>query len=70
MTDHPPLDWTVQRNPEDTEVHVTPNHDLKPHTLDVQCACAPFQDNEHLNLFIHNSHDGRESYETGERKLS
>jgi hypothetical protein len=50
--------------------HVYPINDLREHITDgVECWCRPEYD-EDENLVIHNSADGREQFETGERKFS
>jgi len=51
--------------------HVTPRNDLKDHVRDGgKCWCKPIHDltNDGEDLWIHNSMDGRELYERGERK--
>ena len=59
--------------------HIVPVNDLKDHDLGIlehsvtkeympHCWCDPVKDEE--GLIIHNSMDGRESFETDERKLS
>lgn len=48
--------------------HVYPVNDLKDHEC-ANCWCNPKIDDENLNLLVHNSMDGREACETGERKL-
>ena len=51
--------------------HVYPVGDLREHSLDTDtpCWCDPEYDEEH-DTYVHNSLDGREFYETGERKLN
>ena len=49
--------------------HVYPLGDLREHVKSVECWCIPTNSNEE-NIFEHNSLDGRESFETGERKPS
>lgn len=46
-------------------VHVLPCGDLRPHQLDPICWCRPVADDEDPTMLIHNSADGRESYERG-----
>ncbi len=53
----------------DGSVHCIPYYDLHEH-YPTNCACHPRQDDECENLFIHNSFDGREDFETGRRKVS
>lgn len=48
--------------------HVIPVNDLREHSTDKPCWCRPKED-EH-GVIVHNSMDGREKFETGERKLS
>jgi len=49
--------------------HVVPVNDLREHSTDsdVPCWCRPEEDD---GVTVHNSMDGRERYETGERKPS
>ncbi len=47
--------------------HVYPVGDLKEHNLTRDCWCRPAVDTD-LEMVIHNSMDGREQYETGERR--
>lgn len=56
--------------PRDT-LHVVPCNDLKPHVVDDEgsCWCEPLYD-EDDNLYVHNSADGREAYETGQRAFN
>lgn len=50
--------------------HIIPVGDLKPHDTDgSECWCLPEYDEED-DIYVHNSLDGREKYETGERKLN
>ncbi|MGP0076188.1 MAG: hypothetical protein ACLPWF_30065 [Bryobacteraceae bacterium] len=55
-----PLAWAITGN------HVYPINDLRKHSLR-DCWCRPFDDE---GVTVHNSLDGREQYERGERKLS
>ncbi len=50
--------------------HVVPIDDLREHSTDsdVVCWCKPVEDE--YGVIVHNSMDGREKYEIGERKLS
>ena len=50
-----------------TEIHVAPMDDLRPHDFTSKCWCRPVEDMEHVDVWTHNSLDGREAYETGER---
>lgn len=56
-------DWTAYGPPPE----VIPNNDLKPHTFGMACGCKPFDDE---GTIVHNSFDGREIFERGERKTS
>ena len=49
------------------DFHVIPINDLKEHKESIDCWCNPNIEDE---IVVHNSMDGREKYETGERKLS
>lgn len=57
-------------NPLDTSVHVTPVDDLRDHVEAPDCWCKPTQDAEEPGLWIHHAMDGREAFETEERKPS
>ncbi len=48
--------------------HVVPVNDLREHSCDVSkpCWCNPEVSED--GVVVHNSMDGREAYETGERK--
>lgn len=48
--------------------HVVPQDDLKPHALGTLCWCRPRTTDD--DIVVHNSMDGREHYETGERRAS
>ena len=52
--------WKVDGN------HVYPVDDLREHAV-TDCWCGPLDDDD---IVIHNSLDGREIYERGERKMS
>lgn len=52
-------------------VHVVPINDLREHDLNGSCWCKPALDNDYsYPIWIHNSMDGREAFERGERKPS
>lgn len=52
--------------PSDEIGHVYPIGDLREHVVDGgKCWCNPEYDEEG-DMFVHNSMDGREKYETGE----
>ncbi len=50
--------------------HVYPLDDLREHELYTHtgCWCRPVMDED--GVIVHNSMDGREKFETGERKMS
>lgn len=50
--------------------HVVPVNDLKEHELSVDCWCNPKRDEEEPEVIVHYAMDGRENYETGERKFN
>jgi hypothetical protein len=49
--------------------HVYPLGDLREHVKSSECWCKPNNDRDE-NIFEHNALDGREAFETGERKPS
>jgi len=49
--------------------HLIPLEDLREHEATMQCWCVPEEDNDDP-IVIHNSADGRELFERGERKPS
>ena len=57
--------WTLGRM--DNGWHCIPIHDLKDH-MDEGCECHPEQNED--GLWVHNSFDGREKFENGERKTT
>lgn len=48
-------------------VHVTPVDDLREHDASLDCWCKPVADGEEPSVIVHNSLDGREAFERGER---
>lgn len=50
-------------------VHIFPCDDLRPHDTEhgLGCWCRPFEDD---GMIVHNSMDGREAFERGERRVS
>lgn len=51
--------------------HIIPLNDLREHEANGSCWCKPTLDDEGSEpIWIHNSLDGREAFETGERLLS
>jgi hypothetical protein len=58
-------DWAVEIAP-DTIPHMVPVNDFGEHFWE-ECACHPeLRD----GMCVHNSHDGREAFETGRRRPS
>jgi hypothetical protein len=49
------------------EPEVWPLNDLRPHVEGKNCWCAPFRED---GVLVHNSMDGRERYERGERRIA
>lgn len=49
--------------------HVMPVGDLREHDSNKDCWCRPEHDEEY-NIYVHNSLDGREAYETGQRQTN
>ena len=62
------MTWLVAST--DTEIHVTPVDDLRPHDYTSKCWCRPVEDVAEPDMWMHNSLDGREEFETGERLVS
>lgn len=57
------MTWTAYADPPE----VMPDDDLKSHYFGEQCWCRPFLDD---GIIVHNSLDGREGFERGEREPS
>ena len=58
---------------EDQIFHVVPRNDLREHDCNrMECWCRPTLNDEEDGgyIVVHNSMDGREYFETGERKAS
>jgi hypothetical protein len=51
-------------------IHVVPVGDTHEHDFNSQCRCHPEQEPGMKSIFVHNSYDGREAFEKGERKAS
>ncbi|MBN3777419.1 hypothetical protein G3O06_07625 [Burkholderia sp. Ac-20345] len=49
--------------------HVIPRGDLREHAPN-GCSCNPTADDEDPDVIVHSAFDGREAFETGERKVS
>lgn len=54
--------WLVTK-----DCHVMPLKDLREHVVSEGCWCGPVEDE---GVMVHNSMDGREAYERGERLVS
>lgn len=54
------------------DVHIVPTNDLYEHHLSGDCPCGVHAEGAHPSEYhwVHDSYDGREAYETGERKKS
>jgi len=52
------------------EWHIVPTGDLRDHDAEKTCWCKPQLDFDRDDVWIHNSLDGREDFETGKRKPS
>lgn len=48
-----------------TPMHVVPMDDLRDHTIDTPCWCRPVEGED--GIWVHESMDGREAFESGER---
>jgi hypothetical protein len=48
-------------------MHVIPLGDLREHEPSPNCWCKPIQDEECSQLYVHNSMDRREEYESGRK---
>ncbi|RZL39227.1 MAG: hypothetical protein EOP35_04110 [Rubrivivax sp.] len=61
--------WFFDQNedPFDTDTHVLPLNDLRPHDLLRSCWCRPEEDFEVARVVIHNSLDRREQHQHGLR---
>lgn len=65
------LPWaTLQPDGPCTTIHVVPMNDDQEHELHEQCWCQPQADAQQALVLVHNSSDGREPYELGERKMN
>lgn len=59
------MTWIIAST--DQETHVLPVDDLRPHDFTSQCWCRPVEVDDEPDVWAHNSLDGREDYESGER---
>lgn len=48
-------------------IHIIPINDLREHAISSSCWCNPDIEDDG-DMIVHNSMDGREHYETGERR--
>lgn len=67
------MSWVVYEVTEESgaqHVQIVPTDDLKEHELCSECWCKPEPDEELDNLWVHNSLDGREAFESGGRQVS
>jgi hypothetical protein len=60
----------VTHNGRPLHYHLVPCCDLRRHQLDPICWCNPQEDEDAAGFWIHNSADGREHFETGQRAPS
>lgn len=66
------LEWVmllIEDDDRPREIHIVPLNDCGEHDFLHTCLCRPTQDEDNT-IWIHNSYDGREAFETGERKIS
>ena len=52
------------------EWHIVPTNDIREHESSKDCFCKPIPDEKEPSCWIHNSLDGREAFERGERLAS
>jgi hypothetical protein len=50
--------------------HIVPEDECDDHSFTLKCPCQPKRDLEDPYIVTHNSYDGREAFERGERKPS
>jgi hypothetical protein len=50
--------------------HVMPVNDLREHDACIDCWCGPTPAEDEPRVIVHHSMDGREAFETGERRPS
>jgi hypothetical protein len=62
--------WVRFEHPPHVFVHVIPVCDLRPHEIQDPCWCHPERDEDNNFVVNHNSLDGREAFERGERQVS
>lgn len=51
-------------------IHSIPFNDLREHECSLDCWCKPTPLEDEPLVIVHHAMDGRELYETGERKLT
>lgn len=62
--------WALCSRHDCKDSHVIPMNDLREHEFSEECWCKPVEDDDCINVYVHNSLDGREKFETGERQTS
>lgn len=62
------MTWCVVIEQAESGAHVVPIDDLRDHETVGPCWCRPFENAD--GVMVHNSMDGREFFERGERKAS
>lgn len=62
------MTWLVAST--DDGIHITTMDDYRPHDYTSKCWCRPVEDAAEPDMWMHNSLDGREAFETGERLVS
>lgn len=55
--------WVVVARKDIYSTHIMPINDMRSHSADHSCWCEPTLNDE--EAWVHNSNDGRESYEAG-----
>lgn len=68
MDEDIPYGWGIIIDPDTNKPHIVPTHDTYEHYF-VDCNCVPRLEDDGA-IIVHNSYDGRESFETDERKKS
>jgi hypothetical protein len=62
---------TPRNKPSPGVWHIMPHNDMREHDPHMQCWCHPrLEWEDDTELAVHNSMDGREAFESGERKMS
>ena len=65
-----PYNLGLKPEPDDEGLYTeTQVQQLREHEASADCWCRPTPDEEH-DVFVHHSLDGREAYETGEKRPS